>query len=235
MEQRLKERLTGAAILVALVVLVVPELFHGHAADRDGGAAAGEGPPLRSYTIDLGGTHTAPMQLSTAPARADASAIPAGPAPTGAAPTATVSTPAAAAVAPAAAAQPPVAQTSAAAAAVASAPARTPNARVSLVYAPGETRASHDHRGPRASGSWSVQLGLFAKRANAEHLLHTAQAKGFSASLSRPDARGRYQVRMAGLTTRTQAVTLAARLRAAGLPAATIGPAAASDPPRVSR
>ncbi len=230
MEQRLKERLTGAAILVALVVLVVPELFHGHAADRDGRAAAGEGPPLRSYTIDLGGTHTAPMQLSTAPARTDGSASSAVPASTATAPTATVPAPLA-----------PAAQAAAAPASAASAvsaatvPTRAPNARVSLARPPGELRESHDGRGPRAAGSWSVQLGLFARRTNAEHLLHTAQAKGFSASLSRPDARGRYQVRVAGLTTRSQALTLAARLRAAGLPAATIGPAAASDPVRVSR
>ena len=54
--KRLKERLTGAAILVALIVLIVPEMFHGHArrARRPAGAAAARAPPMRSYTIDLG-------------------------------------------------------------------------------------------------------------------------------------------------------------------------------------
>ena len=66
MEQRLKERLTGAAILVALIVLIVPELFHGHRrrSRRQGGCSSSEGPPMRSYTIDLGAGHSAPMQLS---------------------------------------------------------------------------------------------------------------------------------------------------------------------------
>ena len=40
---------------------------------------------------------------------------------------------------------------------------------------------------------------VFAKRANAERMVHVAQAKGFSASLSKPDAKGRYRVRVAGL------------------------------------
>ena len=34
METRLKQRLTGAAILVALVVMLVPEMFHGQRGDR---------------------------------------------------------------------------------------------------------------------------------------------------------------------------------------------------------
>ena len=54
MENRLKERLTGAAILVALIVLLVPEMFHGQRRDVAGNAgSSGEGPPMRSYTIDL--------------------------------------------------------------------------------------------------------------------------------------------------------------------------------------
>src|SRR5579862_6004329 len=70
METRLKERLTGAAILVALIVLVVPELFHGQSRESTPGAgSSGEGPPVRSYTIDLsnGPDRTAPLQ-STPPA-----------------------------------------------------------------------------------------------------------------------------------------------------------------------
>src|SRR5450755_5023904 len=65
MENRLKERLTGAAILVALVVMLVPEMFHGQRGDVAASASSsGEGPPVRSYTIDLSNnpTHTAPLQ-----------------------------------------------------------------------------------------------------------------------------------------------------------------------------
>ena len=64
MENRLKERLTGAAILVALIVLLVPEMFHGQRGDTAAPASSGDGPPIRSYTIDLSNSpaSTAPLQ-----------------------------------------------------------------------------------------------------------------------------------------------------------------------------
>jgi len=58
-ELLVKERLTGAIILVVLIVLLVPELLSGPkgpSAPVSAGAAAtsSEEPPLRSYTINLG-------------------------------------------------------------------------------------------------------------------------------------------------------------------------------------
>ena len=55
----MKERLTGAIILVALIVLLVPELLSGPkgpSAPVQAGSApnSSEEPPLRSYTINLG-------------------------------------------------------------------------------------------------------------------------------------------------------------------------------------
>jgi DedD protein len=65
LEQRVKERLTGAVILVAVVVLLVPELFRG---DRDRQAATRaadpSAPPVQSYTIELGGM---PVPAPSAP------------------------------------------------------------------------------------------------------------------------------------------------------------------------
>ena len=50
----MKERLTGAIILVALLVLLVPELLTGPGSFKMAAKPAGaEGAPLRSYTIDL--------------------------------------------------------------------------------------------------------------------------------------------------------------------------------------
>ena len=51
----MKERLTGAIILVALIVLLVPELLTGPVASGSSQpiAASAEEPPLRSYTINL--------------------------------------------------------------------------------------------------------------------------------------------------------------------------------------
>jgi DedD protein len=51
-----KERLTGAIILVAAIVVLVPELLSGPihpAARRHEPASSAEEPPLRSYTINL--------------------------------------------------------------------------------------------------------------------------------------------------------------------------------------
>jgi cell division protein FtsN len=63
LEERAKERLTGAAIVVALVVLLVPEIFRGDRASNTATATAvADGPPLRSLTIELdkSGTVQAP-------------------------------------------------------------------------------------------------------------------------------------------------------------------------------
>jgi DedD protein len=48
-----KERLTGAVILVAILVLLVPELLTGPGPRSPVKPAGAEGAPLRSYTIDL--------------------------------------------------------------------------------------------------------------------------------------------------------------------------------------
>src|ERR1700687_2688760 len=68
MENRLKERLTGAAILVALVVMLVPEMFHGQRGDVAAIAgSSGEGPPVRSYNIDLSNSPTRAGPLQSTP------------------------------------------------------------------------------------------------------------------------------------------------------------------------
>ena len=230
MEQRLKERLTGAAILVALIVLIVPELFHGHLSERAGRAASsGEGPPMRSYLIDLGGNHSAPLELGGASTPA------AAPSPAPSVPNASAGSAAPPSSAASSAAAVPARSRETAPVATASpAPSRagvsahhvTVPALPAASISPAKGAAHNSSSTPHAQrdADWSVQLGLYAKRVNAEHMVHVAHAKGFSASLAKPDAKGRYRVRVAGLATRSAALTLAARLRAAGLPAAAVGP-----------
>ncbi len=131
MENRLKERLTGAAILVALIVMVVPELFRGQPSDVASFAgSSGEGPPVRSYTIDLsnsptrasplqsnpiagGGSDKAAMAVPVEPVSAPSAAAPPAVAPraTSASPVeaAPLPAPSVAPAAPAAAATPPAA------------------------------------------------------------------------------------------------------------------------------
>lgn len=60
MDERIKERLTGAAILVVIVVLLVPEMFRGERVAPPSTIKTEPGtPPLRSYTIELDGMSAA--------------------------------------------------------------------------------------------------------------------------------------------------------------------------------
>ena len=192
---------------------------------------------MRSYLIDLDAGHSAPMQLGASSARGLATS-PAVSAPTApvepvastaaarpevsstAAPTSTAQSTPVAALPPAPKSNGPIAHH-------ASAPAHPSiAARSAAPIMPVKTVARSSSSGAhgKAAADWSVQLGLYAKRANAERMVRVAHTKGFSASLAKPDAKGRYRVRVTGLTTRSAAMTLAAKLRAAGLPAAAVGP-----------
>ena len=209
METRLKERLTGAAILVALIVLVVPELFHGQHADvASNTSSSGEGPPLRSYTIDLSNSpaRTAPLQSTESAAESAAGA-----------PTPVVAPPV---VAPPVV-TPPVAPTP-----VAPTPAPTSSARKAPAPAAAPMPAAPNHAAAKtaSAGAWGVQLGLFASRENAERLMHSAQGKGFSVSVSDADGKGFYHVVAGGLADRAAAVTLQGRLQAQGFQAALVAP-----------
>jgi cell division septation protein DedD len=245
MENRLKERLTGAAILVALIVMVVPELFHGQRGDVATSAASssGDGPPRRSYTIDLTGSAggSAPLQSPTPAANDDQAPAPAPgepPTPTGNAAPAGQGSDAPAAATPAPAPEPtpspaPAAKASASKAAAAQ-PAPQPQAKAekSPLASANRTPAGSEHSaaGERggagehnaAAGAWVVQLGLFAKRDNADRLMHSAQSKGFAVTVASPDAHGLYRVYAGGMADRAAAEAVAQRLKTLGLPAAVI-------------
>ncbi len=68
MEQQAKERLTGGAILVVVLVLLVPELLTGPRPAPPPVPAQPDQAPMRSYTMDLGdSTHagSAPVAHGT--------------------------------------------------------------------------------------------------------------------------------------------------------------------------
>ena len=192
----MKERLTGAIILVALIVLLVPALLTGpiRSAPRvlaAASSASAEEPPLRSYTIHLADdarAHTA--------ARASG---PEQPAPIGAAAAAEPTAPAAAAPAVATPAS------------VAPAPPSVHAAAAMATVTPPSASASSQ------SGAWMVQLGSFASRANAERLAQQLRARGFQMSVSQGSTGRRlYRVRAGPAASRAAAAQLAARLHAAG-------------------
>ncbi|HEY3809337.1 MAG TPA: SPOR domain-containing protein [Steroidobacteraceae bacterium] len=237
METRLKQRLTGAAILVALVVLLVPEMFRGqHAPVATSASSGGEGPPMRSYFIDLSNaaTRTAPLQSTPAssggsddkpmPAAPMPPAAPDHPVPNGAAPAAASSstapmTASAASPSPAPAVIAPAPSHHATASAPALSRAAAPSTSAN---APAHARTESTPAYASASGGWGVQLGLFAKRDNAERLVRAAQDKGFSVSVANPDARGLYRVYAGGMADRIAAEAYSQRLKDQGLPAAVV-------------
>jgi DedD protein len=192
-----KERLTGAIILVALIVLLVPELLTGPvgSATRSQAVASSiEGPPLRSYTIKLAdedhlrgaAAHSGPEQPAPLPP-APAPAAAATPTPPAVQEPGSTPTPSPAAAAPAAHAG--------------------PGAGAAAAVQPGSAETS---------GGYLVQLGSFGSRANAERLAKKVRAQGFAVSVSQGSSGHLYRVRVGPAHDRAAAGELAQQLRAHG-------------------
>ena len=198
LQDHLRDRLTGAAIVVVVVVLLVPELFHGRpATDSATGTTPAAGPPVRSYTIDLrdsaGGQQpvVASPVVPTAPGVASGGSAAPAPAPP-------------AAVAPAATA--PGATAPAAAAPAATAPA----------VATPATAAPSTHGSAPQSG-WVVQVGSFSQRDHAERMVKDLAKKGFTVEVAGPDDHGLFRVRSPAHAERAAANALRQKMQASGL------------------
>jgi DedD protein len=230
MDRRVKERLIGASILVALVVLVVPELLSGPKPNTAPAptlpAAAPE--PIRNVTVDLT-TSKAPANSEVEPGSPQggaASGTESTGAPTGASSGAssgasTVGSAggsAAASTPTSAAAYSPAAETPAAP----KQPPRTAAARAAGVEsaAPSPTSVGR--------GSWSVQLGSFASRANADNLTRQVKGQGFSAFVLTGGSGSsvRYRVRVGPLADRESAERIATKLKSLGHVGSLVAPAA---------
>ncbi len=202
MDSRAKQRLTGAVILVALFVLLVPELLTGPRSADAPGTAAEEG--MRRYTIDLNAANpsapppdaqVAPPVALPQPASEEVLAKPGDAAePASAAPAAAAATP------QPAPASPPAAQV----------PQPAPAPRVE---APKPAQPT-----PVEPGSFAVQLGSFSSRDNADRLVRDMTAKGFAAFVApiKSGDRMLYRVRVGPTRDRPQAEALAAQLRRVG-------------------
>jgi cell division septation protein DedD len=204
---KVKERLTGAIILVALIVLLVPELLTGpiRLAPRAAlAASSAEEPPLRSYTINLAddararsGTSSAsgPEQPAPLPvAQADAPPSP-SPAPITQAP-----------------ANPPARPSNTPSQSAAAAPARPASAPAKSTAPPSAPLTPAVE-----GGAFVIQLGSFASRANAERLAQRVRAQGFQVAVSQGSSgRHLYRVRVGPAHDRAAATQLAQKLQAAG-------------------
>lgn len=223
MDEQLKARLIGAVILVAIAVLLIPELLSGRKAAAPEAVAAGEGRGTRTYTIDLGSTLHAPGSADVKPAEA----TPPPPLPT-----------------PEHRPQPADAAEQAAAGTAAGESVRTQAALPQAVQAepepmeaaPGSVPATASRPSPPpappapkstapvAKGGWSVQVGAFGSAATANKLVADLRGAGYKAYLSPISRSGKtlHRVRVGPEAARPDADKLAARLKARNLPATVV-------------
>jgi DedD protein len=212
MDQGLKERLIGAAVLVGLGVWLIPWVLDGkqeplevdssHAALRL--PAPDEPLPVRSQTLTLDAPDADakrdPFVESPAPAEQTAQPPAASPPP---------SVPKVAAKEP-----PPGKEAQVARADPAPAASSTPVPPAATSPKPSPASAAK----PAAQGDWVVQLGSFGDESNAKRLAQRVNTYGFKPEVSsvRSSGRAMYRVRMGPYGTRAQAEAAASSLSAHG-------------------
>lgn len=219
MDEALKARLIGAAVLVAVAVLLIPELLSGRK-PVDSIAAEGEAQRgTRTVVIDLAGAGARPAQPVEARAQAPSAAPqPASePAPAIASEIArTLDTQAPEALPEAAmAGRDRALPTPAAAAPRASAEEPAPKAPASVPPA----------AAPRAAaGGWAVQVGAFGSAATASGLVKKLAADGYRAFVApvQRDGKTLHRVRVGPEPDKAGAERVAGQLKAKGLPATVV-------------
>jgi DedD protein len=216
-ESRLKERLTGAVILVALIVLLVPELLSGPGVTAQPTRTTDEdGAPMRSYTIDLADDGGAPRPTTSGEATTEYQPLPAQ------------DDPAEAETGEAAQVQPDEAPVASEQGEAAPAPAAESQESAPVASAPApvvETPPAPAPQSPPVRG-WMIQVGSFASRDNAERLARELKSKGFAASVSESRGGGRnlYRVRVGPESDRAAAQAVLSKLRARGQRGAALMP-----------
>jgi cell division septation protein DedD len=210
LQDQLKERLTGAAILVVVVVLAVPEMFHGRPAAPDGPAAPGAAAiPLRTYTMDL---RSDPAAQPKRPDGGDTAA------PVDTAPIVPLPQPDAAPAVQAldSASQQERPQGTTAGVIQRPEPAAPPQAEPAPEPKPVEKSPAKPMDKATTSG-WAVQVGSFRSKELADRMVRQVRAKGFAVQLVGPDAKGLYRVRSALVPERAAAAALRERMIEKGL------------------
>lgn len=227
MEESLKARLIGAVVLVALAVLLIPELLSGRKA-AEPAAGEGAGPRgTRTFTIELGQT---PGQATRGPTSSPApvpSATPANPLPTPPTTEPGTEPPAAQAAETVAEveASPEPEPTPAPAAAKAAKPVQS--APPSVATTPDAAQRSEPKPPPNLSapsGGWAVQVGAFSSADTARKLVQDLGGDGYRAFVSPVNRGGKtlYRVRVGPAGDRAGAEQLVPRLKARGLPATVV-------------
>lgn len=225
MDRQLKARLIGAAVLVAIAVLLVPELLTGRKPFETANLDMKGQRSTRSVTIELGGSPGGVAE--PAPERSPAPSVIGGP---------SAEEPTRDTGGPASAAREPVTATDAHAAVVArepgSAPAGVtvePETKPAPAAAPVTPRQAAPEPAIAASGTpdqdgWAVQVGAFGAPASARKLVQELESAGYRAYVTSVKRAGKelHRVRVGPAADRAGAERLAAKLKERGLPAAVV-------------
>lgn len=195
METHVKERLVGAAILVGLIVVLVPEMLSGPKDSEVDPAAGGDG-ALRTYTIDLNAPSPTPEKEAEPAAQNGLPLLPPAEVEALKKPLESPSVQAATSPEP---------KPGTAPASKPDTPPPPPPAPVTSTPPPSKASGGH----------WAVQIGSFAKPENAKRLVDELRAKGYPAFsvTSGSGANMRYKVRVGPQDTRAQADKMADRLK----------------------
>jgi DedD protein len=211
-ERKVKERLVGAAVLMAAAVILIPEMLSGHRRSSTEPAAtqSRNDAPIKTYTIDL--SHSSGEQPPSAVVenRAPPPEEPAAEQPTAEQPAASDQ------------AKPEVPQQTAAA----QPQSATQPPKPSVVEQP--TAATSSARAPLyplasgadapTSGRWAVQVGTFSKEANAQRLVKELRDQGQSAFVMplKSGSATLYRVRIGPMKDRAGAEAALRELKSAG-------------------
>ena len=221
----MKERLVGAAVLVAVAVILIPEMLSGpsgrDAAPADTGRTVEEG-GVKTYTIDLGERARSGGNEASLPEAGATAAVEETPAP----PPEVEPQPSGSALAPdpvdpVADAPPTVAATEPALAERPAAVAKAPPAAVPA-SAPEAVAAVRPSAGQNAP--WVVQVGSFSKQATADKLSQDLKRRGYASFVVpfKPGAQTLYRVRVGPMRERSEADAIAQKLKREGTAATVV-------------
>ena len=190
MEVRVRERLVGALVLVAIVVLFVPAILRGRAPAP---AAPPDAAPTRRVEVPIDSAAPAPEEQILVPEPALPETRP-----------------------EIATAPVPAPDSGPAKPEVAPPPTPSPGPRAATTEAPAQPAPASVP--PAAASAWAVQLGAFSNKSKAEQLVAELRTRRYAAFLLEYRASGQvlYRVRVGPEQDRARAVEIAGRLEKDG-------------------
>ena len=226
MDESLKARLIGAVVLVAVAVILIPELLSGRGRAQSAAPVPGES-GTRTQIIDIPVNGAATSALAPTPAAGGQASInpgtpsgpPAAPADTGEAESTPASVPAPSTAVADTRPDPAPPATATTTASAASRPVVAPRPTPAAAVAQPATPPA-----AAARGGWAVQVGAFGSTAAAGKVVNELGSAGFRAYVSPVQRSGKtlYRVRVGPEADRSRADATAAALKGRGLPATVV-------------